>query len=111
MENSVDEDERRLQELQAMKSQRPLEREERRQAYIAAAEMEHINFWLDKSGKDSVPSVITRTSKNPYIDSFDLVWFWTNPDRKLRYPIMYPLIMKVLSCMLSNTDVERVRSR
>jgi hypothetical protein len=99
---------RRLFELQATSTAQE-DRSTRRKAKIDAAEKELLLFFLssDSDGLDFVP-VVERTSRNPFIDGFDLVRYWTNPTRASRYPAIFPLVMRVLVCSLSNTDIERV---
>jgi hypothetical protein len=108
VDHGSDADDLRLRELNAKKYR--VGSEDLRTAHLEAAEGEFLTFWKGKDERDKiVGSDVTSTSKNPYIDSFDLVYFWTDKERASRYPIMHPLILKVLSCMLSNNEVERVR--
>ena len=80
--------------------------------HVRGAHAELAAFIINKDGFDKPPLVssLPSSSKNMYIDSFDLMHYWTEPSRAARYPNLQPIVVRALVCKLCSTSVERVRA-
>ena len=87
-------------------------RDEDRAAAVATACRQFGSFVVNSSKVDGKPDLATikRTSANMYIDSFDVMEYWTvDADRVNRHNLVAPLFVKSLMAQLASTETERVR--
>ena len=85
------------------------ERHTARLRAVNASIDELINFRVNRGGLDNAPDLPAAVlGSNEYIDGFNLLEYWLEPERAARYPVIQPLLCKGLVASLASTDVERV---